>query len=227
MKLYSKLNKVMDDATISKNGESPKSHKSRRCFFTVATLMFLAMSSVYAQISIVPEKMKPPKSNSQRTYYNYLLNFERNLKQSGYTKQITLWDFLPSKGRIGSQAAYIGDRNYAKLATCFIGIWVNFKDELVMFRTNGDIMAEGQVVPFDQIVEVRIKIDAYEETKTRGGGTSVLSGAVGIGSANTRTVSQEKVNGAEVIVVTKGANGVQNYRINVSGRHSVQAIRLV
>ena len=138
-----------------------------------------------------------------------------------------MWDYLPKKGHIGSQAAYIGDRSYSNLAKCFVGIWVNYQDELVMFRTDGDAMTTERAVPFDQITEVRVKINKREEVITRGGRSPVVSGALGITSANTKSYSQETVKGAEVIVVTKGVNGVQNYRINVSGRHSVQAVSLV
>ena len=222
----SDLNSVMEARNHFKNGAGLKSHTGRRNILIFAALMLLGMmmfAPVHAQISIVPENAKPPKKNNQKPYYQFILRFESNLKDHGYTKQNTLWDLVSPN----MQEAYLNRMDYAQVVKHLIGIWVNFKDELVMFRTNGDIMAELQVVPFDQIAEVRIKIDAYEETKTRGGGTSVLSGAIGIGSANTRTVSQEKVKGAEVTVVTKSANGVKNYRINISGRNSVQAIRLV
>jgi len=199
------------------NAANPKSLMSRGNVIVVAGFMLFAMvmaAPALAQISIVPENAKPPKKNNQIPYYEYLLNFESNLKERGFTKQIALWNLVPPTGN-RSQAAYINGGDYAQVVRHLVGIWVNYQDKLVMFRTDGNVLADGQVVTFDQITETRVKVDSYEETKAQAQAntrTSIWGGA----NANSKTVTQEIVKSAEVTVVTKGPNGVQSYRIFVS-----------
>jgi len=181
-----------------------------------------------AQTSIVPENAKPPKKKNQIPYYEFLLEFENNLREHGFAKQITLWNLIPPTGP-KSQAAYLNGGDYAQVVRHLVGIWVNYQDKLVMIRMHGNILTEGQVVPFDQIAEVRVKIDSREETKTQGRARPFPPGPPGFRSkTNTgeKTVSQEIVTGAEVTIVTKSANGVQNYRIYISGT-SPQAVPLI
>ena len=190
---------------------------SRGNFLRVAAMMFLVMAiaaPVYPQISIVPENAIPPNKRNQKPYYEYLLNFEKNLKECGFTKQITLWDLVPPVG-YGSQATYFKKRDYAQVVRQLVGIWVNYQDKLVMFRTNGDYLVEGQVVKFSQITDVRYKIDSYEETTAHVSTDKNSHGLTGV-SSRSAAVTQEVVKGAEVTVVTKSANGIENYRIYVS-----------
>ena len=208
-------NSAMDAGDHFKNGASSKSLTSRGNFFIVAALILLALVMavpVHAQISIIPETAKPPKKNNQIPYYEFLLGFESNLNERGFTKQITLWDLVPLTGK-NSQTAYLDGGDYAKAVRCLIGIWVNYQDKLVMFRTNGNVLEDGTVVPFEQITEARVKVDAYEETKAQAMTNNPL---VRGNNASAKTVTQEIIKSAEVTVVTKGPNGVQNYRIHVS-----------
>ena len=66
-----------------KNGAGLKSHTSRRNLFLVATVMLLVIGAsmpAHAQISIIPNNMKPPITPNLKPYYQYLLDFERDLR---------------------------------------------------------------------------------------------------------------------------------------------------
>ena len=218
-KAAANTSRAMECRNHLKNAVSPKNHRSRGNILIVSALMLLAMvmatpMPVHAQISIIPENAKPPKKNNQIPYYEFLLNFESNLNEHGFTKQVTLWDLVPPIGN-RSQAAYFKGGDYAQVVRHLVGIWVNYQDKLVMFRTNGNALAKGQVVSFDQITEARVKVDSYEETKTQAQANNRVIG-LSSASASAKTVSQEIIKGAEVTVVTKGTNGVVNYRIYVN-----------
>ena len=209
--------RVMECRGHLKNAASPKSQTIRKNFLVVAVLMLLAIvmaGSVRAQI-IVPENANPPKKKNQIPYYEYLLDFQNDLEQRGFTKQITLWDLVPPIGP-RSQAAYLNGGDYAQIVRHLVGIWINYQDELVMFRTNGNVLDEGKVVPFDQITEARVKVDAYEETNAQGKANTSFGSNRTSGRTSAKTVTQEIVKSAEVTVVTKSAKGVQNYRIFIS-----------
>ena len=205
-----------------KNPANPKSHMSRGNFFVAIALMFLAIlmaAPAYAQFTIVPDGSLPPKKGNQIPHYEFLLEFENNLKERGFTKQVVLWDLFPPTGS-RSRAGYIKAGDYAQVTRSLVGIWVNYQDKLVVFRTTGTVLVEEQAVSFDQIVEARVKIDAYEETKAQGKTNARVGIISGSANSSSKVVSQEIVKSAEITIVTKGPNGIQNYRIHVSNSDS-------
>ena len=202
-----------------KNPASPKSHMSRRNFFIAVALMFLAtimVAPAYAQFIIVPEGAAPPRKANQIPHYEFLLEFESNLKERGFTKQVALWDlFLPTGLR--SRESYIKAGDYAQVTRTLVGIWVNYQDKLVVFRTEGSVLSGNQSVSFDQIVEARVKVDAYQETTVQKSNNPSVMG----NNASVKTITQEIVKSAEITIVTRSPNGIQNYRIHVSDSYGM------
>ena len=160
---------AMEADTISKHGRSSKSQMSRilapmLLFFICSVL--IVKGQIIEKVEIECTSISPitdPNFDYKRLKeYTNLQNFERTLGEHGcFEKRLTSFDFLPEstqrKLKLGK-----GDwhSSYQDIPRLSVGIWFNYKDKLILFRTDRKNY-NAIIIPFEKIRKVEILNNNY------------------------------------------------------------------